>query len=55
MRIEIGSQKNPQSAIRNNWADAFPRNALTSGPQACFFTEKRRTKVKVAKGNDHKL
>jgi hypothetical protein len=22
----------------------FPRNALTSGPQACFFAEKKRKK-----------
>jgi hypothetical protein len=25
----------------------FPRNAFNSGPQACFFEEKKNTKVKV--------
>jgi len=27
----------------------FPCNALTSGPQACFFAEKKNTKVKGAR------
>jgi hypothetical protein len=27
----------------------FPRNALASGPQACFFAEKNGTKVTLAK------
>jgi hypothetical protein len=27
----------------------FPRNALASGPQACFLAEKRLAKVKVDK------
>jgi hypothetical protein len=27
----------------------FPRNALTSGPQACFFAQKGAVKVKVGK------
>jgi hypothetical protein len=27
----------------------FPRNALASGPQACFLAEKRLAKVKVGK------
>jgi hypothetical protein len=26
----------------------FPRNALPSGPQACFFAKKKKTKVKGA-------
>jgi hypothetical protein len=29
----------------------LPPNALASGPQACFSTEKRIAKVKVSKGN----
>jgi hypothetical protein len=29
----------------------FPRNALASGPQACFFAEKGIAKVKMGKGN----
>jgi hypothetical protein len=32
--------RNPKSAIRNSWADAFSRNALTSGPQARFSQKK---------------
>jgi hypothetical protein len=27
----------------------FPRNALTSGPQACVFAEKKNTKAKEGK------
>jgi hypothetical protein len=27
----------------------FPRNALASGPQACFFAEKNGTKVTLAR------
>jgi hypothetical protein len=27
----------------------FPRNALASGPQACFFAEKATASVKVSK------
>jgi hypothetical protein len=30
----------------------FPRNALASGPQACFFAEKAIAKVKVGNDND---
>jgi len=29
----------------------FPRDALTSGPQACFFAEKKGKKVKGARWN----
>ncbi|HXZ38579.1 MAG TPA: hypothetical protein VEL68_21295, partial [Thermodesulfobacteriota bacterium] len=31
----------------------FPRNALASGPQACFLAEKRLAKVKVGKDKNH--
>jgi hypothetical protein len=39
--------RNPQSEITGPML--FPRNALTSGPQACFFPRKRIEKVKVGK------
>jgi hypothetical protein len=39
--------RNPQSEIAEPML--FPRNALASGPQACFFAEKARAKVKVGK------
>jgi hypothetical protein len=29
----------------------FPRNALVSGPQACFFAEKTIAKVKMGKSS----
>jgi len=28
----------------------FPRNALASGPQACFFAKRKEQKVKEGKG-----
>jgi hypothetical protein len=30
----------------------FPRNALASGPQACFFAEKAIANAKVGKMNE---
>jgi hypothetical protein len=52
--IEEGGlkSKNPKSAIPNLKFDGpmlFPRNALTSGPQACFCAEKKNIKVKMGK------
>jgi hypothetical protein len=41
--------RNPKSAIRNNGADALC-NPPASGPQACFYPEKRIEKVKMGKG-----
>jgi len=51
MRIE---KKTRKSEIRNAQSEItgpmlFPRNALASGPQACFFAEKATSKVKVSK------
>jgi len=43
MRIEKGKQKNPQS--EKSGPMLFARNALPSGPQACFFAEKGTAKV----------
>jgi hypothetical protein len=42
MRIEKENPKNPKSKI--NEPMLFPRNALTSGPQAFFFAEKVKNK-----------
>jgi hypothetical protein len=40
--------KNPQSEITGPML--FARNALASGPQACFLTEKAIAKGKAGKG-----
>jgi len=44
-------KKSKKSEIRNPKSEIagpmlFPRNALASGPQACFFAEKATAKVK---------
>jgi len=52
MRIEKGKQKNPKSAIRNDWADAFcpeapcPR-AITEGSRKCPATIQTRPHVRI--------
>jgi hypothetical protein len=47
-------KKTKKSEIRNSKSEMegpmlFPRNALASGPQACFLAGKRIAKVKVGK------
>jgi hypothetical protein len=46
MRIEKGKQKNPKSAIRNNWTDAFSAQRPYSRATSLLF----RTKGKEKKG-----
>jgi len=54
MRIGKENPKNPKSEIRNPQSEItgrmlFARNALPSGPQACFFAEKAIAKAKGGK------
>jgi hypothetical protein len=42
-RISIARPPGPRNDMR---LMIFARKALASGPQACFFAEKKRTKVK---------